>query len=103
MLLIPESDENAGDLVQKICGILDVNSFELRSPGGLGESLLRGLYPQTSLIAHDCRGNTHITVDDKFQLTVFASLSIQEGEIIYFNYTSSLSVSLLDLKKTLFL
>ncbi|XP_051162297.1 SET domain-containing protein SmydA-8-like [Leptopilina boulardi] len=90
MKLISANDKNAGELVQKICGILDVNSFELRSPGGMGESPLRGLYLKTSLIAHECRGNTHITVDDKFQLTVFASLPIQKGEIIYFNYTSSL-------------
>lgn len=88
--LIEENDENAGELVQKICGILDVNSFELRSPGGIGESPLRGLYIKTALIAHECRGNTHITVDDKFQLTVFASLPIQQGETICFNYTSSL-------------
>lgn len=93
MKLIEENDENAGELVQKICGILDVNSFELRSPGGIGESPLRGLYIKTALIAHECRGNTHITVDDKFQLTVFASLPIQQGETICFNYTSSLLVS----------
>ena len=101
MKLIPESGKNAGELLQKISGILDVNSFELRPPGGLGDFLLRGLYINTSLIAHDCRGNTHVTVDDKFQLTVFASLPIQEGDTIYFNYTSSLSVSLFFSKNSL--
>lgn len=83
--------ENDEDL-QRLCGIIDVNSFELRSPGTL-DSALRGLYAEAALMAHDCRGNTHLTVDDDFQLTVYASQSIDEGEPILFNYTSSLLVS----------
>ncbi|XP_044595553.1 SET domain-containing protein SmydA-8-like isoform X1 [Cotesia glomerata] len=83
-----EFGENDEDL-QRLCGIIDVNSFELRSPGTL-DSALRGLYAEAALMAHDCRGNTHLTVDDDFQLTVYASQSIDEGEPILFNYTSSL-------------
>ncbi|CAG5095368.1 Similar to SmydA-8: SET domain-containing protein SmydA-8 [Cotesia congregata] len=83
-----EFGENDEDL-QRLCGIIDVNSFELRSPGSL-DSALRGLYAEAALMAHDCRGNTHLTVDDDFQLTVYASQSINEGEPILFNYTSSL-------------
>ncbi|KAG8034570.1 hypothetical protein G9C98_007646 [Cotesia typhae] len=63
--------ENDEDL-QRLCGIIDVNSFELRSPGTL-DSALRGLYAEAALMAHDCRGNTHLTVDDDFQLTVYAN------------------------------
>ncbi|CAD6216292.1 GSCOCG00004443001-RA-CDS [Cotesia congregata] len=87
-----EFGENDEDL-QRLCGIIDVNSFELRSPGSL-DSALRGLYAEAALMAHDCRGNTHLTVDDDFQLTVYASQSINEGEPILFNYTSSLLVKL---------
>ncbi|XP_053994489.1 SET domain-containing protein SmydA-8-like isoform X1 [Hylaeus volcanicus] len=87
--LIPE-EEASTDLLQQLCGILDVNTFELRSPGGLDGLLLRGLYMEASLMAHDCRGNTHLTVDNDFQLTVYASLPINEGDPIFFNYTSSL-------------
>ncbi|KAF7997635.1 hypothetical protein HCN44_006206 [Aphidius gifuensis] len=86
-----ESQNNEDEeLLQKICGIIDVNSFELRSPGTLDESPLRGLYTEASLMAHDCRGNTHITVDDDFQLTVYASCPIDEGQGIFYHYTSAL-------------
>lgn len=88
-------DPSVSEYLQKLCGILDVNSFELRSPGGLDSLLLRGLYAEASLMAHDCRGNTHLTVDDNFHLTIYASLPIQEGDVIFFNYTSSLLVRLL--------
>ncbi|XP_015438621.1 PREDICTED: protein msta, isoform A-like [Dufourea novaeangliae] len=88
--LITVDDAAAAEFLQRLCGILDVNTFELRSPGGLDGLLLRGLYTEASLMAHDCRGNTHLTVDDDFQLTVYASLPIQEGDAILFNYTSSL-------------
>ncbi|CAK9798280.1 SET domain-containing protein SmydA-8, isoform A [Anthophora plagiata] len=88
--LIPEDDSSVTDLLQQLCGILDVNTFELRSPGGLDGLLLRGLYMEASLMAHDCRGNTHLTVDNDYQLTVYASVPIKEDEAIFFNYTSSL-------------
>nr|XP_012144406.1 PREDICTED: protein msta, isoform A-like isoform X1 [Megachile rotundata] len=88
--LIPEDDTSIPEYLQQLCGILDVNTFELRSPGGLDGLLLRGLYVEASFMAHDCRGNTHLTVDDHFQLTVYASIPIKEGEAILFNYTSSL-------------
>ncbi|KAL2721330.1 SET domain-containing protein SmydA-8-like isoform X1 [Vespula maculifrons] len=88
--LVTNDDISTSDFLQHLCGILDVNSFELRSPGRLDALVLRGLYLEASLIAHDCRANTHITVDDHFQLTVYASLPINENDIIYFNYTSSL-------------
>lgn len=92
--IIDKAEENNFfELLQRLCGILDVNSFELRSPGSLDNSLLRGLYLEAALMAHDCRGNTHLTVDDDFLLTIYASRPIDEGEIISFNYTSSLLVS----------
>lgn len=90
--LIDEKDKENEELLQKICGIIDVNSFELRSPGTFDESPLRGLYTEASLMAHECRGNTHITVDDDFQLTVYASCPINEGEGIFYHYTSPLLV-----------
>lgn len=54
---------------------------------------VRGLYIQAALLAHDCIGNTFITVDNNKQLKVYASIDIQAGEIIYNNYTASLYVS----------
>lgn len=61
-LRIPaEIEPPSAELMQKLCGILDVNAFELRSPGALDGFLLRGLYIEVTLMAHDCRGNTHVT------------------------------------------
>lgn len=85
-----KSDGADDEEIQRICGIVDVNSFELRSPGTLDDSPLRGLYLKAALMAHDCRGNTHITVDDDFNLTVYASVSIDKGDAIVFNYSSSM-------------
>lgn len=54
---------------------------------------MRGLYAQAALLAHDCIGNTLITVDNNQLLKVYASIDIKSGEIIYNNYTASLYVS----------
>ncbi|XP_012537740.1 SET domain-containing protein SmydA-8 [Monomorium pharaonis] len=85
-----EIEPPSTELMQKLCGILDVNAFELRSPDSLDGLVLRGLYIEATLMAHDCRGNTHITVDNNFLLTVYASVAIKQDEAILFNYTSSL-------------
>ncbi|XP_031622416.1 SET domain-containing protein SmydA-8-like isoform X2 [Contarinia nasturtii] len=77
------------DFLQKICGILDVNTFEFRTQH-FEEFPVRGLFTQAALLAHDCIGNTLITVDNNKVLKVFASVDIKEGEIIYNNYTASL-------------
>ncbi|GAB1863097.1 MSTAA protein [Camponotus japonicus] len=90
-LRMPDKTEPpSAELIQKLCGILDINTFELRSPSILDGLLLRGLYIEASLMSHDCRGNTHLTMDDNFQLTVYASVPIKQDEPILFNYTSSL-------------
>jgi len=87
--------------MEKVCGILDVNSFELRGPNPAlmtepapGERL-RGVYLDAALLAHDCIGNTHLSVDDTFYITVYASVPIPAGQPIFFNYASSLEVSII--------
>lgn len=89
------------EIIQKICGILDVNSFEVRpielknyvqNVSGEG-NFLRGVYLQAALMAHDCVGNTHLAVDDDFCMFVHASTPIAEGDTIFFNYTNALLVS----------
>lgn len=54
---------------------------------------MRGLYAQAALLAHDCIGNTFITLDDGKQLKVFASVDIKAGDVVYNNYTATLYVS----------
>lgn len=90
----PEDLKN--EIIQKICGILDVNTFELRAPGfGPGSvphpsECVRGLYLQAALMAHDCLGNTHLAVDDHYNLIIHSCIPIPKGSPIYFNYTNAL-------------
>lgn len=44
-------------------------------------------------MAHDCVGNTHLSVDDDFVLTIHASVDIPQNSPIFFNYTNVLQVS----------
>lgn len=87
------SEEDA-EFVQKICGILDVNSFEVRGPPSeSGETeKLRGIYLRAALMAHDCVANTHLAVGDDFEMSIHASVPIPLGHPIYFNYTSAMQV-----------
>lgn len=86
------------EIVQKVCGILDVNAFEVRIPGYGAELVqnpsecLRGLYIQAALMAHDCIGNTHLAVDDNFNLIVHSSVPVSKGDPILFNYSNALQV-----------
>ncbi|KAJ9577911.1 hypothetical protein L9F63_025224 [Diploptera punctata] len=84
------------DLMQRICGILDVNSFEVRGPvSKSGDSeRLRGVYLRAALMAHDCLANTHLAVDDSFQMTIHASVLIPRSQAIYFNYTNTMQGTL---------
>ncbi|GJQ83907.1 hypothetical protein Trydic_g19845 [Trypoxylus dichotomus] len=88
-------DDLEQEIVEKICGILDVNSFEVRpseSDGNLLDSseCLRGIYVEASLMTHDCVGNTQLSIDDDFNMTVHASRAIPAGETIFFNYGNCL-------------
>ncbi|KAK9752787.1 SET domain [Popillia japonica] len=88
------------NVIQKICGVLDVNSFEVRAPDEQVSSsinltshpqeCLRAVYVQASLMTHDCTGNTLLSVDDDFVMTVHASKPIPAGEIVFFNYGNCL-------------
>ncbi|KAJ8715187.1 hypothetical protein PYW08_005168 [Mythimna loreyi] len=85
---IPDSN-----LIQKICAAIDVNSFEVRGPPlpaiGCAE-VLRGVYLKAALLAHDCVGNTHMSINDNNLLVCRASTYIKKGEPIFYNYTDPL-------------
>lgn len=91
--MISNSVENT-ELVQHVCGVLDVNSFEVRGGMGLsGQGMrLRGVYTEAALMAHDCVDNVHLSVDDNFVMTVRASIDIPRGQPILYNYTDPLKV-----------
>ncbi|XP_041782750.1 SET domain-containing protein SmydA-8-like [Anopheles merus] len=80
-----------GELLQRICGILDVNTFEIRgnmdSQGVQMNNLARGLYPKTSLMTHNCQTNTLIAVDGMSKLRLYSSIGIKAGELLCYNYT----------------
>lgn len=48
-------DRFTGEMIQRICGILEVNSFEART---VNNQRVRCIYPKASVIAHSCRPNT---------------------------------------------
>ncbi|XP_026474444.1 SET domain-containing protein SmydA-8-like [Ctenocephalides felis] len=73
--------------LQRLCGILDVNTFEIRCPAGTS-STARALFPLASLMSHDCTPNAHITLDKKHHIRSFASRDIAEGTTICCTYTS---------------
>lgn len=47
-------------------------------------------------MAHDCLGNTHLSVDDDFILTIHASVDIPKNSTIFFNYSNVLQVYIYD-------
>lgn len=48
-------DRFSNDLIQQACGILEVNSFEVKSAKG---HKMRGIYPNAAVLAHSCVPNT---------------------------------------------
>lgn len=86
------------NLIQNLCGIFDVNSFEVRGPNELKGMAtqgpnLSGIYWHAAIPAHSCIANAMITIDAQYNLKLFASNDIQEGSNIYINYASVLLVS----------
>lgn len=76
--------------IHKICGIVDVNCFEIGQMGAKA----RGLFPIAFLLAHDCRPNTSHTDDpETYAIIVRTSTVITKGEAITISYAYTLQVS----------
>ncbi|XP_037027904.1 SET domain-containing protein SmydA-8-like [Bradysia coprophila] len=84
--------EEDAAMIQKYCGIMDVNAFEIRSET-FEEVPIRGLYPKAALLSHDCVGNTFISLDETRSLRIYSSVDIDAGKTIYNNYTFALVLS----------
>ncbi|XP_058831016.1 SET domain-containing protein SmydA-8-like [Topomyia yanbarensis] len=86
--------EVTGELIQRICGILDMNTFELRgnddSPGMQLHNLARGLFPKTALMTHSCIPNTLLSIDGSSNVRVYTTVPVKMGEILHNSYTRSL-------------
>ncbi|XP_014224254.1 protein msta-like [Trichogramma pretiosum] len=100
-----ESSSADPDELQRLCGVVDVNCFELRAPSSRpyhqqressqdDNCLLRGLYATASIMSHECRGTACLAADESFSMTVYTAVPLARGQVVSFNYTSSLAGTL---------
>lgn len=84
--LVEFSDEE----IHTVCGILEVNCFEV---GGRNGTSARALFPEAYLMCHDCVPNTNHTDDPiTHQLTVRTTKALKRGEVISLSYAYTLQV-----------
>lgn len=67
--------------IHKLCGIIDVNGFEIPGPN------IIGLYGKACLFEHNCIPNTTRTFDIQLNLIVRAAVKIPKGSHITTSYT----------------
>ncbi|CAH1406319.1 unnamed protein product [Nezara viridula] len=77
------------DKIQKICGILEVNCFEVITKLGIS---IRGLYPRMALLNHNCIANTthSVFLDKNYRLQLRTTVDTKSGCELFSSYTSSL-------------
>ncbi|XP_068618073.1 SET domain-containing protein SmydA-8 [Battus philenor] len=77
------------ELVQKACGILEVNAVEIPSRGGFS---IRAIYPRLAIAAHKCVPNiVHTILQNNYKVEIRAAVPIKKGEALYLCYTHALS------------
>ncbi|KAH8399746.1 hypothetical protein KR215_001992 [Drosophila sulfurigaster] len=77
--------------LHEICGILDVNCFEIGQRGAKA----RTLYPSAFLLAHDCSPNTSHTDDPgNFAILLRTSRAVREQEPLTLSYAYTLQGTL---------
>ncbi|XP_037786222.1 SET domain-containing protein SmydA-8-like [Penaeus monodon] len=67
--------------IHTVCGIIDVNGFEIPGPS------IIGLYGKACLLEHSCIPNTTRTFDTQLNIIVRAATKISKGEHIQTSYT----------------
>lgn len=50
------------ELIHTVCGILEINAFECRTPSGY---FIRCLFPKLAVLSHNCVSNIHHAIDCK--------------------------------------
>ena len=94
-MLADEMPDLDVELVQEVCGIIDVNCFEYRISTAAGSRhFLRVLYDQTSMLNHSCVPNAQIRIDTDHTVIVRAQTEIREGESICISYIDPLHTTL---------
>ncbi|KAH8284421.1 hypothetical protein KR018_005975, partial [Drosophila ironensis] len=77
--------------VHEVCGILDVNCFEIGQNGAKA----RTLYPSAFLLAHDCSPNTaHTDHPKSFAILLRTSRRVREREALTLSYAYTLQGTL---------
>ncbi|CAB3383801.1 Hypothetical predicted protein [Cloeon dipterum] len=80
----------SADEVHTVCGVLEVNAFEV-GPQGCS---VRALYPAAYLMSHDCTPNTSHADDAERRLSVRATLAIPKGQPVTLSYAYTLQGTL---------
>lgn len=79
------------DEIHRICGILEVNCFEVGS--GQNGTSARALFPEAYLMCHNCVPNTNHTDDPTtHELVVRSTRKLKKGDIISLSYAYTLQV-----------
>ncbi|XP_037049425.1 SET domain-containing protein SmydA-8-like [Bradysia coprophila] len=82
-------DRFSEELIQQVCGILEVNAFEARTTSGYN---VRCIFPKTAIMAHSCVPNTSHSIhpSNEFKIVVRASININQDDILHTTYTNLL-------------
>ncbi|KAJ6640179.1 SET domain-containing protein SmydA-8, isoform A [Pseudolycoriella hygida] len=83
----------SADMIQRICGIIEVNSFEARTKSG---HEIRCVFPKTAVMSHSCVPNTchSILASDGYKIFVRASVNIEKDTPLTACYTFTMSGTL---------
>ncbi|XP_076662822.1 SET domain-containing protein SmydA-8 isoform X1 [Andrena cerasifolii] len=86
-------DRFSEEQIQTACGILDINSFEIRTANGYSA---RALYPIVALMNHSCVSNTcHSISPTDFRVRLRTTVKIPAAGELYGSYTHSLLPTML--------
>ncbi|XP_030379515.1 SET domain-containing protein SmydA-8-like [Scaptodrosophila lebanonensis] len=86
----PTTDRAFMDQLFRIVGVLNTNAFEAPCRVGEHETLLRGLFPLTAIMNHECTPNASHYFDNGRLAVVRAARDIPEGAEITTTYTKIL-------------
>jgi len=78
--------------ILEIAGIFDTNAFEVILSSKKVKA--RGIYIETSMMAHECIPNTKHFVDENFEMRVFATQAIKKGDTILTSYSHPLKTTI---------
>ncbi|XP_014610022.1 PREDICTED: protein msta, isoform B [Polistes canadensis] len=86
-------DKFSEEEIQTACGILEINTFEIRTSRGF---TARALYPTVAMMNHSCVSNTcHSVSPSDYRVFLRTTTMVPEGGELYGSYTHSLLPTML--------